>query len=798
MENELTRFAKAFPTEADLIKSIATMFRRRTDITGVHILDGTHERGKDLVFYAPDPVGQRTLHACVVKNKKIVGTAGSAYSPTTVLEQASQALLTPYHAPNGQEEYVSQVHVMCPHEIPASSLYAIQGGLRGRGSFCCGGQLLEMFKLYWSDFLFDTGSLGIYVTQLQTRIDKDDPVSVLFSDHSVFFGAAGLKKTYVRQKFHITLAHLAFLGAVPTLNDIRSRMTLDEANGLRKKLLELVTVLEIPHVRYRSDDTDEPLRIAHLLTDRAEWIKTSWDRAYRDYERELLAQKENPQGRSKAQVHLAFTDLDRDALQEILAYCATELAFIQRTLTSANQFVGTVRAATLEMLNATGYLDYCRGQEMANLLPDLIRATRSESYPLTNVSIQDVHSVLITGPAGYGKSSFCFHNAKADATALIEKKSTLLPVYVKLHQLASHKLGTYQEEFYVTSELSGLADPANSSGKGRIERIRLYLDGMDEIPRIERQREITALALKAQENDPRIEIVITARDYVHGPWLNSMPRIKLNELDDAQIDELVAGLLDENAEQIAQFHSELKKVPSLKSLMQIPLLATLIVSVFRKRTALPENRVKLYDIFLDLMCGGWDLVKNVSRPTEFGVRVKLAMLTRLAGLAHINKKRDFTLHEIRIAIKDTNPALEHRYQAMLAEIIQNGVLIRSGSTYAFKHLSFQEYLAALDLNEPSGKKQKKVLKWYLDGDEWWFQTLSFYVGMLGKPQQMEEWIAENSPDAANLTYSIAARITRLLQAIMDSHPGYSSNVLIYAFGFCLMSGQGKMGCSLFA
>lgn len=778
MENELTRFAKAFPTEADLIKGIATMFRRRTDITGVHILDGTHERGKDIVFYAIDPVGQRTLHACVVKNKKIVGTVGTAYSPTTVLEQARQALQTPYHTPTGQEEYVSQVHVMSPHEIPASSLYAIQSGLRGSGTFCCGGQLLEMFKLYWPDFLFDSGSLGIYVTQLQTRIDKDDPVSVLFSDHSVFFGSAGLKKTYVRQTFHITLAHLTLLGDVPTLDDIRSRMTLDKANALHKRLLELVAILEVPHIRYRSSDTDTPVKIAHMLTDQAEWIKTSWEKGYRDYERDCLTRKENPQTRSKGQVQLAFRDTDRDVFEVVLPYCVETMSFMQSIVTTANQFVGTVKAGSLEMIKSEGYLSYCRGQEMANLLPDIIRTTRVESFPLANISIQDVGSVVITGSAGYGKSSFCFHHAKADATALIERKSTVLPVYVKLHQLASHKLGTYQEEFYVTSELRTLADPANNAGKGRIERIRLYLDGMDEIPRIERQREITELALHAQKSDSRIEIVITARDYVHGPWLNSMPRIKLNELDDAQIDELVAGLLDDNKEQISRFHAELKKVPSLKSLMQVPLLATLIVSVFRKRTALPENRVKLYEIFLDLMCGGWDLVKNVSRPTEFGAQVKLRTLTRLAGVAHLNKKRDFTVHEIRIAIKDTNPALESSYQAMLEEIVQNGVLIRSGNTYAFKHLSFQEYLAALDLNEPSGKKQKKVLRWYLDGDEWWFQTLSFYVGMLGKPQKTEEWVAENAPHPNNMTYSVAMRASRLLQAIVDSYPGYSSQRLV--------------------
>jgi len=64
------------------------------------------------------------------------------------------------------------------------------------------------------------------------------------------------------------------------------------------------------------------------------------------------------------------------------------------------------------------------------------------------------------------------------------------------------------------------------------------------------------------------------------------------------------------------------------------------------------------------------------------------------------------MHELRIAIKDTNPALDNRYRELLDEIVQDGVLIRSGSVYAFKHLSFQEYLAAKDIHGPTGRRQQ--------------------------------------------------------------------------------------------
>jgi hypothetical protein len=52
--------------------------------------------------------------------------------------------------------------------------------------------------------------------------------------------------------------------------------------------------------------------------------------------------------------------------------------------------------------------------------------------------------------------------------------------------------------------------------------------------------------------------------------------------------------------------------------MHVPLLGTLVIAVFKKMKSLPESKIKLYEIFVELMCGGWDLAKNVRRDTRFG------------------------------------------------------------------------------------------------------------------------------------------------------------------------------------
>jgi hypothetical protein len=769
MENELDRFARAFATEADLIKTLASLFRRRPGITNVHILDSTHERGKDIVFYAENPLGQRVLHACVVKNKKIAGTVGSPYSPTTVLDQAKQALDTPYHTPTGEEEFVSHVHVLSPYELPPSSSYAIQSGLRGRGTFCCGGELLRMFKDHWADFLFDTGALGIYVTQLHNRIDKEDPVSVLFSDYSVFFGAAAaLRKTYVKQRFHITLAKFALAFKAPEISELTKPVTAEEAKVLSQRLKQVLDLVTLPHFSYNSPREVPIDNLARLINA----FPDLWRKSYRTYEIQRIGNKETPQPRKYAAVDLRLASTNLDGFDELLNKAADNFSELSKGISEANQFSGLLKELSLQHLSSPGYLKFCWVQEIASLLPSVIKVQERRDVAVPATSLEELGSVLITGAAGYGKSSFCFHHAKEDAKKLLEKKSDLLPVYVKLHQLGANKLGGYEEEFYVTTELRVLASLDNKEGAARIKRIRLYLDGMDEIPRLERQHAVMDLALAARQADPRIEIVVTGRDYVNGPWLYSLPRVKLSELGPEEMKQLVSGLLDNDKSQIDAFYSELDKVPSLKPLIQVPLLATLTVSVFRKRTALPENRIKLYDIFLDLMCGGWDLAKNVRRPTDYGAQGKLTILTRLAGVVHLNRKRDFGVHEVKMAIRDTNRAFEPKYKELLEEIVQDGALIRSGEIYAFKHLSFQEYLAAKDINEPSGRKQLQVLKWYLQGEEWWYQTLAFFVGLVGKPQDTERWILTNAGVPTSGNYAIPSNVNRLLHAISDAFPGY--------------------------
>ena len=82
-------FPKGFTSELLLQQAIAGLLTRMPDISGVQILQGTQELGKDLVFYITGAFGESMLCACVVKTQesretlvKPKGLALSSFKPS--------------------------------------------------------------------------------------------------------------------------------------------------------------------------------------------------------------------------------------------------------------------------------------------------------------------------------------------------------------------------------------------------------------------------------------------------------------------------------------------------------------------------------------------------------------------------------------------------------------------------------------------------------------------------------------------------------------------------------------------
>jgi hypothetical protein len=179
------------------------------------------------------------------------------------------------------------------------------------------------------------------------------------------------------------------------------------------------------------------------------------------------------------------------------------------------------------------------------------------------------------------------------------------------------------------------------------------------------------------------------------------------------------------------------------------------------------------------LCGGWDMAKGVRRESEFGSALKLRILMRFASVLHEAKTRVGTSTPLKSVIRETAPALTDQWEAVLSDMIQDGLIARNGGTVSFTHLSFQEYLAARDLADPTSRKQEQSLRRFLEGDDWWSEVMAFYVAMSKRPRDMEAWLGTieqvtlNHPKNAD-PQEIRRRIELLRKVILDASPAYTA------------------------
>ncbi|MBI1311251.1 NACHT domain-containing protein [bacterium] len=368
-----------------------------------------------------------------------------------------------------------------------------------------------------------------------------------------------------------------------------------------------------------------------------------------------------------------------------------------------------------------------------------------------SIALQNQRHLLIVGVPGSGKTTLIAWLATQLAQRELGPKIGLpencLPFVVTVREWSGEVNLVSDIEFlrrYAGCERETL-DDALATGRAVI-----LVDGLDESPTHQAALLANIIASVAKEF-PNAPIVVTSRPsgFVRGEnnRLEGFTETNLESMSDSDVSSYVhkwclaaeTSLRKEQrqAEKDAEFAANdligrLEKSRAVKRLATTPLLCTILCVVHRfLGHRIPEHRVTLYEKCTDALLYEWDASKfrEGAMIGRLDAAEKRILLGALARHMHENHLSEIAEPEV-VRIFDEQLA-SFACTATAAEIIEeirdrSGILIeRADHQFAFSHLTFQEYLTALDW---ARKDDVTRLAEHAE-DDWWHEVILLAAGI---------------------------------------------------------------------
>ncbi|MCP4694233.1 MAG: hypothetical protein GY859_39735, partial [Desulfobacterales bacterium] len=179
----------------------------------------------------------------------------------------------------------------------------------------------------------------------------------------------------------------------------------------------------------------------------------------------------------------------------------------------------------------------------------------------------------------------------------------------------------------------------------------------------------------------------------------------------------------------AKIHADFKSHPYISNLARNPLMLSAICLVnYFESGQLPEDRAKLYELCVEGLLHNWDQRRGIHSEFSLSEKLRACRETALAMQAADRAEYEATRVEKIFVSALGDPRrgrqlLEHiRYRAGL-------LLERRPGAFAFAHLTFQEYFAALAVHEgnDSGVDIAQLIREHNDGR--WREVIPLYCGL---------------------------------------------------------------------
>ena len=209
------------------------------------------------------------------------------------------------------------------------------------------------------------------------------------------------------------------------------------------------------------------------------------------------------------------------------------------------------------------------------------------------------------------------------------------------------------------------------------------------------------------------------------------------------------GVRAEAKQQADDLIQRIKNSKPLADMAVNPLLLTMIATVHRRGSALPGKRVELYREICQILLEKRQIAKNIA--DALTATQKQSVLQVLAFELMQRKTREFKISDgidwikdklANVASSSTNPEdFIKQVRDLSALLVEKEVGI-----YEFAHLSFQEYLAAVQIKESN---QENLLIGNIK-QSWWAETIRLYAAQSNASNLIRKVLEMPSPSVEEM------------------------------------------------